>query len=98
MKCILLKIIIDENFHKDIAVLLTNYNNIISIILYGNKYLCHANLEKIYYIIEILVTKIDDINVLINCVINFLNTTNNNIELFDLADETNIISDLLDTC
>ena len=96
MKIILFKIIIDEKFNKDIALLLINYNSIISIILYGNKCLYDTNLQKIYSIIKILVTKIDDINVLMDRIIIFLKTINNtNIEFFDLIDETNIITGLL---
>jgi len=96
MKCILFKIIMDPKFYNNLELMLTNYNNIISIILYGNKSLYNNNLDKIYSIIEILVTKIDDVNVLIDRIIIFLKTTNNNVELFELSDENNIINGLLE--
>jgi hypothetical protein len=86
----------DPKFYNNLQLMLTNYNNIISIILYGNKSLYNNNLDKIYSIIEILVTKIDDVNVLIDRIIIFLKTTNNNVELFELSDENNIINGLLE--
>ena len=96
MKCALFKIINNFDLPSELPTLLKPYNNIICIILYGNKSLYDKHLDIIYSIIEVLVSKISNINVMIETIILFLKTSNNNIELFNISDKDCIINDLLD--
>jgi hypothetical protein len=94
-KSYLYSIINSDIFYKDYKVLMSNYHNIISILLYGNGCLTLFKIKKIYYIINYLITNIHNIDIVCERSLIFLKIINNNKEVLEHTSEDMIISELI---
>lgn len=93
-KCFIYNFINEDSFLKDHKVLLNNFNNIMSILLYGNEDLNGEKIKKIYSIINCFTTKIINSDILCERSLIFLKMINNNIDILENTSENIIIEEL----
>jgi hypothetical protein len=95
IKSLMYKIIYDANYNANYVAYMNTYSNIISVMLYGNSHFLNGHAQEMCDIIQILIVKINNIDLLFKCLKNFLKTSNNDMSLFDSVSQDDIINNLL---